>query len=323
MSNQVKEKILVTGCAGFIGMHICRELLNDGHIILGIDNLNNYYDQSLKLSRLKILQGHKNFYFKKIDITNFAMLNDYIKTNNPEKIVNLAAQAGVRYSIENPNLYIQSNIAGFMNLLEVCRLNKINGLIYASSSSVYGLNHKIPFKENSKIDNPSSIYAVTKITNELMAKSYYNLYGLKSTGLRFFTVYGPWGRPDMAYFIFTKNIIENRSIELFNSGNMFRDFTYIDDIIPGLKAAITKNYDCEIFNLGNNQPEKVTKIIKVIESSLNKKAIVNLRLMQLGDVDRTYADISKAQRMLSFKPTTNIEEGISKFVKWYNNYRTI
>ena len=320
MKNPYKEKILVTGCAGFIGMHICKELLNDGHLILGIDNLNNYYDQSLKLNRLKILQGYENFYFEKLDITNFTKLNDYIKINNPVKIVNLAAQAGVRYSVENPHDYIDTNIAGFMNILECCRHNNVESLIYASSSSVYGGNTKTPFSESDNVDNPISIYAVSKLTNELMAKSYYNLFGLKSTGLRFFTVYGPWGRPDMAYFLFTKKIFEDKKIKLFNSGNMFRDFTYVDDIILGLKAAIIKNYDCEVFNLGNNKPEKVLKIINIIESKLNKKAIFSLRPMQLGEVDQTFADIEKAKRMLNFKPQTDIEDGINSFIKWYKDY---
>ena len=244
-----KEKILESsGCAGFIGMHLSKELIKSGHLVYGIDNMNNYYDKSLKLNRLKILESNENFKFEEIDITDALNLNNYFKIIKPDKVVNLAAQAGVRHSIIDPNSYIQSNVVGFMNILEACRNYNVKGLIYASSSSVYGGNILIPFSEKHSVENPTSIYAATKISNELMARSYYNLFGLKSTGLRFFTVYGPWGRPDMAYYIFTKKIYENKVIDVFNFGDMSRDFTYIDDIVQGLKSAVKINYDYEVFN---------------------------------------------------------------------------
>ena len=303
MKAHLKESILVTGCAGFIGMHLSNDLLKSGHLVFGIDNINEYYDKSLKLDRLKILQSNKNFTFEKIDINDPVTLNDYFKISKPDKVVNLAAQAGVRYSIIDPNSYIQSNVVGFMNILEACRQNNVKGLIYASSSSVYGGNSLVPFSENHNVDNPTSIYAATKKANELMARSFYNLFGLRSTGLRFFTVYGPWGRPDMAYYIFTKRISENKTINVFNNGDMLRDFTYIDDIVFGIKSAIKNNYDFEIFNLGNNRAEKITEMIKIIEDKLNMEARVKLKPMQLGDIKKTYADINKAQLMLNYYPS--------------------
>jgi UDP-glucuronate 4-epimerase len=320
MKNTSKEKILVTGCAGFIGMHLCSSLLESGYLVLGIDNINEYYDSSLKLNRLKVLQNYEAFSFEKIDITDSIKLNNYFKINKPEKVVNLAAQAGVRNSITNPNSYIQSNVVGFMNILEACRHNDVKGLIYASSSSVYGGNNIVPFVETHKVENPTSIYAATKKSNELMARSYYNLFGLKSTGLRFFTVYGPWGRPDMAYFIFTKNISKNKPIEVFNSGDMIRDFTYVDDIIAGIKSAIINNYNSEIFNLGNNKTEKITQMIKIIENKLNIKAKVELKPMQLGDIKKTYADVNKAKLMLNYKPSTKFKNGMEIFIDWFCDY---
>ena len=320
ISRKSKDKILVTGCAGFIGMHLSIDLLKSGYLVFGIDNINGYYDKSLKLDRLKILRSYKNFTFDKIDINDGLKLNDYFKICQPDKVVNLAAQAGVRNSIVDPNSYVQSNVVGFMNVLEACRHNNIKGLIYASSSSVYGGNSLVPFSENHNVDNPTSIYAVTKKSNELMARCYNNLFGLRSTGLRFFTVYGPWGRPDMAYYIFTKKISENKNIDVFNSGDMFRDFTYIEDIVFGIKSAIKNNYNYEIFNLGNNKPEKITKMIEIIQNKLNKKAIVKMKPMQLGDVKKTYADIKKAQAMLAYNPSKDLKSGLGEFIDWYSSY---
>ena len=320
MDTKSKEKILVTGCAGFIGMHLSNVLAKNGYIVFGIDNINGYYDKSLKADRLNILKSNENFAFEKIDINDSVKLNDYFKIIKPDKVVNLAAQAGVRHSLIDPNSYIQSNVVGFMNVLEACRHTKVKGLIYASSSSVYGGNSLIPFSEIHNVDNPTSIYAATKKSNELMARSYNNLFGLKSTGLRFFTVYGPWGRPDMAYFIFTKRIFENKTIKLFNNGEMYRDFTYIDDIVYGIKSALKNNYDYEIFNLGNNKTEKITQMVKIIENKLSMKAKVELKPIQLGDIEKTYADIRKAKLMLDYSPKTKFENGLEKFIDWFCSY---
>ena len=311
---------MVTGCAGFIGMHLSNVLVKNGYIVFGIDNINDYYDKSLKADRLNILKSNENFTFEKIDINDSVKLNDYFKIIKPDKVVNLAAQAGVRHSLIDPNSYIQSNVVGFMNILEACRYNKVKGLIYASSSSVYGSNSLIPFSEIHNVDDPASIYAATKKSNELMARSYNNLFGLKCTGLRFFTVYGPWGRPDMAYFIFTKRIFENKTINLFNNGEMYRDFTYIDDIVYGIKSALKNNYDYEIFNLGNNKAEKITQMVKIIENKLSIKAKVELKPIQLGDIEKTYADIRKAKLMLDYSPKTKFENGIEKFIDWFCSY---
>ena len=269
-------KVLVTGCSGFIGMHVCKKLLNEGYIVYGIDNVNNYYDPLLKKNRNKLLINYKNFTFKNVDIVDYKSLNIVFKQFKPQKVINLAAQAGVRYSLENPNAYIETNIQGFMNILECVRHHEIEGLIYASSSSVYGGNKKIPFSVSDRVDNPISIYAATKKANELMANSYSNLYNLNTTGLRFFTVYGPWGRPDMAMYIFTKNILEGKEIPIFNRGKMRRDFTYIDDIVEGVKSSLEKNYKCEIFNLGNNNIEDLMDVVSTIEKSLNKKAKIKI-----------------------------------------------
>ena len=320
IAKKSKEKILVTGCAGFIGMHLSNDFLKSGHLVYGIDNINDYYDKSLKLDRLKILLSNKNFKFEKIDITDALNLNKYFKIIKPDKVVNLAAQAGVRYSITDPNSYIQSNVVGFMNVLEACRYYDVKGLIYASSSSVYGGNTLIPFSESHNVENPTSIYAATKLSNELMARSYYNLFGLKSTGLRFFTVYGPWGRPDMAYYLFTKKIFENEVIDVYNFGDMSRDFTYIDDIVRGIKSAVKNNYDYEVFNLGNNRAERLTSMIKIIENNLCIKAKVNLKPMQLGDIKKTYANLDKAENMLNYKPTTKFEFGMKEFINWFYQY---
>ena len=326
MTPKIKEKILVTGCAGFIGMHLCKVLLNDQYKIFGIDNLNDYYDVSLKLKRLKILKKNKNFSFKKLDISNLKSLEIVFDKFRPDKVVNLAAQAGVRYSLENPHTYIESNIMGFMNILECCRNYNLKGLIYASSSSVYGGNTKIPFSENDNVNNPISIYAVSKLSNELMAHSYNKLFNLPSTGLRFFTVYGPWGRPDMAIYIFIDKILKGEKIRVFNYGKMKRDFTYIDDITSGIKAAIEKNYNLKIYNLGNNKSERLLDVVDIIEKRVDKKAKIELEPIQLGDVEKTFADINMAKEELGFNPSFNISKGINNFIDWflaYNKYKII
>ncbi len=314
------ENIIVTGCAGFIGMHLCERLLGLDYNVLGIDNLNDYYDINLKINRLKRLKSIKNFSFLKIDISNLDALDNAFKSFNVDKVVNLAAQAGVRYSLENPNAYIHSNISGFMNILECSRHNNVSGLIYASSSSVYGGNKNIPFSISDRVDNPISIYAATKKANELMANTYSHLYNLNTTGLRFFTVYGPWGRPDMAMYIFAEKILNNEPIPVFNHGKMLRDFTYIDDIIDGLMSSIICNYKCEIFNLGNNVCEKLMDVIQLIEKSINKKAVINYLDIQPGDVPKTFADINYSKEKLNYNPQTNIISGIPKFIKWFNHY---
>jgi UDP-glucuronate 4-epimerase len=320
MKKKPKEKILITGCAGFIGMHLSLSLIKNNFDVLGIDNLNSYYDVNLKKARLKLLKKSDNFSFSNVDIINFNDLKIIFDNFNPSKVINLAAQAGVRYSIENPHTYIDSNIAGFMNILECCRKNEVSGLIYASSSSVYGGNEKIPFSESDNVDNPISIYAATKKANELMANTYNKLYNLKSTGLRFFTVYGPWGRPDMAISIFTNKILNNEPIQIFNFGKMHRDFTYIDDIVDGINSAIKNNYDLKIYNLGNSKSEDLLEVVSLIEQELGKKAIIELAPMQLGDVQKTFADINKAKNDLGFDPKTDVETGIRNFVNWFKQY---
>jgi UDP-glucuronate 4-epimerase len=312
--------ILITGAAGFIGYHLCKELLYEDNNILGVDNLNNYYDSTLKLKRLNQLKSYKNFQFEKIDISNREMIGPIFNKFKPKKVINLAAQAGVRYSLQNPYAYMDSNLVGFLNIIELCRQNKTEGFIYASSSSVYGENKKIPFSIKDRVDRPISLYAASKKANELIAHSYSHLYGLHTTGLRFFTVYGPWGRPDMAYYIFTKKILNGEPINVFNNGNMNRDFTFIDDVINGTKVAIKKNYKQEIFNLGNNKSVNLLDFISVIENKLNEKAIINFKPLQSGDVKETFADITESKEKLGFEPKITIKEGISKFVDWYKNY---
>lgn len=320
MKNQPKEKILVTGCAGFIGMHLCKRLLDLGYDVLGIDNLNDYYDVNLKLRRLSIIKPYTSFTFIKLDISEKNNLENLFKDFSPSKVVNLAAQAGVRYSLENPNSYINSNVLGFMNVLECCRNYKVKGLIYASSSSVYGGNKKTPFSEYDNVDSPISIYAASKKANELMAFSYNHLFGLRSTGLRFFTAYGPWGRPDMAIYIFTNKLLKNEPITVFNNGQMSRDFTFINDIIDGIVSSITKNYNCEVFNLGNNKSEDLMDVISIIEKILGKKANIQYMPMQLGDVKKTHADLGKSKIKLGFEPKINLEHGINSFIEWYMKY---
>ncbi len=317
------DRILVTGSSGFIGMNLCRSLLEDRYIIAGIDNMNNYYDVSLKEARLNILSDYSNFTFYKVDISNLEEVEKIFKEFKPQKVVNLAAQAGVRYSLENPFAYIESNIVGFINIIESCRHFGVNGLIYASSSSVYGGNRKTPFSVDDRVDKPMSIYAASKKTNELIAYTYHHLYGLNATGLRFFTVYGPWGRPDMAMYIFADKISNSEMISVFNHGKMKRDFTYIDDIVSGIRSSIDKNYSYEIFNLGNNRCENLMDMIGFIEKALNKKADINFMKIQPGDIEKTYANIDHAKLKLNYEPKISIQEGIPKFIEWYKSYHRL
>jgi UDP-glucuronate 4-epimerase len=331
-------KILVSGVAGFIGMHSAKKLLDDGHEIIGIDNLNDYYDVTLKENRLKTLEGYQNFRFLKLDIKDQKNVLDLFKKESPQRVLHLAAQAGVRYSIQNPYVYIDSNIQGFINILEGCRAIKTEHLVFASSSSVYGGNEKVPFSEHDNVDHPVSLYAATKKANELMAHTYSHLYQIPTTGLRFFTVYGPWGRPDMSPMLFTKAILANEPIQVFNHGDMMRDFTYIDDVIASVNETLFKtatpnvNFDAKhpdpatshapyrIFNIGNSQPVPLMKFIETIENALGKKAIKNMMNMQAGDVKVTSADTSELNQWVNFKPNTSIEEGVKRFVDWYKNY---
>ena len=319
----MNKRIIVTGSSGFIGMHLCLSLLNDGYEVLGIDDMNDYYDVELKKNRLNNLIKYKKFSFEYLDITNYEKLSLVFLNFKPQKVVNLAAQAGVRYSLENPNAYIQANISGFMNILECCRYNDVQGLIYASSSSVYGGNKKIPFSIEDNVDKPISIYAATKKANELMAHTYSHLYNLHTTGLRFFTVYGPWGRPDMAMYIFADRIMKNKKISVFNHGKMRRDFTYIDDIVDGIMASIEKNYFCEIFNLGNSKTEELMDMIRLIELSLNKRSEISFMDIQLGDVKETFADINYSIEKLGYKPKIPIAKGIPNFINWFKVYNKL
>ncbi len=319
-------KILITGVAGFIGSKLADNLLNDGYKIYGIDNLNNYYDVKLKHYRLNYLKKYKSFEFFKIDISNSTRLKRFLKGKRIDIICHLAAQAGVRYSLINPRVYAKSNINGFLEILEYCRFNPKTKLVYASSSSVYGGNKKIPFSVTDDVSNPVSLYAATKRANELMAESYSNLFSLNIIGLRFFTVYGPWGRPDMAIWQFTDAILKNKAINVFHKGILRRDFTYIDDIVKGISGSLfLKNKTGlayhKIFNLGNNKPVSVNKIILILEKILNKKAKKKYLPMQLGDVKNTFADIEKSKKILSFNPGTEIEEGLEKFVMWFKDYK--
>ena len=318
--------ILITGAAGFIGFHLTKRLCTEGHYVVGIDNLNDYYDVQLKKDRLKQLDTFVEsglFSFEKIDISNLPSLEKIFDNTKIDIVINLAAQAGVRYSLENPHEYIRSNVQGFMNILECCRHNNVNKLIYASSSSVYGGNKKLPFSENDRVDNPVSIYAASKKSNELMAHTYSHLFGLHTIGLRFFTVYGPWGRPDMALNIFTKNIIEGKPLQIFNNGKHIRSFTYIDDIV----RSISKLLNLEsvqnkylILNIGGENAIDLMDYISVIESALSLKATYNFLPMQLGDVEKTEADSNSLRKMIDFYPKTNIQYGIKEFVKWYTSY---
>lgn len=314
------KRVLVTGSAGFIGFHLTKNLLDDGFTVLGVDNVNDYYDISLKRARLNILNEHDEFFFSELDISDRDMLSKAFTDFKPVKVVNLAAQAGVRYSLTNPYAYMDANLVGFLNILELCRHNDVEGLIYASSSSVYGGNTKIPFSVEDRVEKPISLYAATKRAIELMAYSYSHLYGIHTTGLRFFTVYGPWGRPDMAMYIFADKISHGEPIPLFNYGKMKRDFTFIKDIVAGIRASMEKNYKCEVFNLGNCRSEDILEVVRLIERNLGKKAEIELLPMQPGDIPASFADIDHSKEFLGFNPTTNIDVGIEKFIEWYKEY---
>jgi len=316
-------KILVTGAAGFIGSHLSHKFCHNGDEVVGIDNFNDYYDVNLKKARIDRLTALENFTLQDGDISDRDFVNSVFYDFKPDRVVHLAAQAGVRYSIDNPHAYVDSNLVGFVNMLEACRHNNVQHFVYASSSSVYGANKKLPFSVDDNVDYPISLYAATKKSNELMAHSYAHLYGLPCTGLRFFTVYGPWGRPDMALFLFTKAILENKPIKVFNQGQMKRDFTYVDDIVSGIVASLDKSYPHEIFNLGNSNTVDLMYFIERIEKELGKKAIKKMMPMQKGDVAETFADISKAQKMLGFRPKTSVDKGIKKFIAWYKKYYNV
>jgi len=316
-------KYLVTGVAGFIGSHVAVKLIESGHDVVGIDNMNAYYDVSLKEYRLSQFKDNDNFSFIKIDISDRDRMNELFKVEKFDIVIHLAAQAGVRHSLQAPFDYIDSNLIGMMTILEGCRHNNIKHLIYSSSSSVYGANKKIPFNENDRVDNPVSLYAATKKSNELMAYSYSSLYGIPITGLRFFTVYGPAGRPDMAPWIFTSAIIKGEPIKIFNNGKMLRDFTYIDDIVDGVvnisKISPTGKVPHNLYNIGNNNPIELQSFIELIETLCGRKAIKEFVGMQNGDVPATYADISKLENKIGFKPSTSIKEGMKNFINWYKN----
>jgi len=310
----------VTGSAGFIGFHVAEQLLKDGEKVIGIDNLNDYYSQKLKKDRNSILKDYKDYTFYHNDLCEYEKLEKIFDENDIERICHLAAQAGVRHSIENPHAYQKSNLEGFTNILEIARHNDVDNLVYASSSSVYGGNENIPYQVGDDVMTPISYYAATKVANEAMAHSYSHLYDLPTTGLRFFTVYGPWGRPDMALFKFTDRIVEGKEIDVYNYGDMKRDFTYIDDIVDGVISCLNNPFDYEIFNLGNNTPVKLLDFIRILEEKLGMDAQKNMMPMQPGDMKITYADISKSQEKLDYQPETGIEKGTEKFVDWYKKY---
>jgi len=315
-----KKTILITGSAGFIGFHTTNKLLSQGYQVVSIDNLNSYYDQNLKKDRLKILKQNKGFRFYLGGLEDLFLIKKIFTENKIEKVCHLAAQAGVRYSLENPHAYISSNIVGFVNLIEEAKNAGVKTFVYASSSSVYGNQKKIPFSTKDDVSEPISLYAATKKADELIAYTYHHLYGMKCTGLRFFTVYGPWGRPDMAYFKFAKSILSGKTIEVYNYGKMKRDFTYIDDIVSGIVASLNKSYDYEIFNLGNNTPVELGYFIETIEKAFGKKAQKNYLPLQSGDVLMTYADIDDSRKKLNYNPKVSIEEGIERFASWYKQY---
>ncbi|MES2353826.1 MAG: NAD-dependent epimerase [Pseudomonadota bacterium] len=331
-------KVLVTGAAGFIGMHTAQRLLERGDEVFGIDNLNDYYDVRLKQDRLAQLTPHPRFVFEKLDIADAGSMQQYFAKVKPQRVVHLAAQAGVRYSLKNPHAYAQSNLMGFVNILEGCRHQAVEHLVYASTSSVYGANTKMPFSERDNVDHPVSLYAATKKANELMAHSYSHLYGLPTTGLRFFTVYGPWGRPDMSTALFAKAIMQDQPIDVFNQGKMQRDFTYIDDIVTGVVAILDKvaapdpTFDqrapnpatsyapYRIYNIGNHEPVDLMRFIECLERAIGKKAILNMLPMQPGDVVATCADVDELKQAVGFAPSTSLEVGLRRFVDWYRAY---
>ena len=334
-------KIIVTGSAGFIGCSLSEKLLERGETIIGIDNHNNFYDPNIKESRLQRLKKFSNYKHYRVDLCDKSNLDKIFTEHKPKRVVNLAAQAGVRYSIENPLAYINSNITGFAHILENCRYHNIEHLVYASSSSVYGANTKLPFSEHDSVNHPLSVYAASKISNELMAHTYSNLYQIPTTGLRFFTVYGPWGRPDMALFKFTKNILEEKTIDVFNNGKHTRDFTYIDDIVEGVIKTLdnialrnmewnsdnpdpaTSKVPWRIYNIGNSKPVQLMDYISALEKFLGKKAIINFLPLQPGDVPDTFANVENLNKQFNYKPSTPVIQGVSNFVKWYKNYYKI
>ena len=330
--------ILVTGAAGFIGFHVCQRLLRDGQVVHGLDNLNDYYDVRIKEARLKLLREYNAFTFHKIELADQAAVAAVFAAHKPEYVINLAAQAGVRYSLVNPRAYVDCNITGFLHILEGCRHYGVKHLVYASSSSVYGLNTTMPFSVHHNVDHPVSLYAVTKKANELMAHSYSHLYRLPTTGLRFFTVYGPWGRPDMALFLFTKAILEGKPIDVYNEGRMKRDFTYVDDIVEGVVRVMarpaapnpewrgdrpdsaTSLAPYRLYNIGNHSPVELVRFIEIIEDCLGKRAIKRLLPLQAGDVPMSFADVADLTRDVSFVPNTPIEAGVRRFIDWYRHY---
>ena len=327
MTQKIEKTILVTGAAGFIGFHLAKRLLLSGYRVAGVDSLNDYYDPALKRARLAELTAFERFSFTEGDLAENELVIKLFAETKPDVVVHLAAQAGVRYSIENPRAYIESNIVGFFNVLEAVRHNPVAHFLYASSSSVYGNRDKTPFSVEDRVDKPISLYAATKKADELFAYTYAHLYGVPATGLRFFTVYGPFGRPDMAYYKFTKAILEGRSIDVYNNGDMLRDFTYIDDVTSCIESMLFSppkpdetGAPCAVYNIGNNNPVKLIDFIRAIESALGKTASLNYLPMQAGDVEKTYADISSTQRDFGFSPKTQISDGLQQFVNWYLTY---
>ena len=327
-------EFLVTGAAGFIGMHVAERLLQAGNNVTGVDNLNHYYDVRLKQARLEVLQPYSNFRFLKMDLADREKVNELFDGGKFERVIHLAAQAGVRYSLENPHVYIQSNVVGFTNILEACRHFPVKHLVYASSSSVYGANKKLPFSVRDNVDHPISLYAASKKANELMAHCYSHLFQIPTTGLRFFTVYGPWGRPDMAVFSFTKAILEGKPIDVFNHGKMQRDFTYIDDIVEGVLLVADRppapgeesnpsSAPYKLYNIGNHQPVELMKVIEGLEKCLGKTAHKNMLPLQPGDVLATFADVDDLMRDTGFRPATPIEVGLENFVRWYQSYYSV
>tara|TARA_B100000989_G_scaffold259306_1_gene209443 strand:- start:960 stop:1928 length:969 start_codon:yes stop_codon:yes gene_type:complete len=317
------KNYLITGSAGFIGFHLSKKLLSEGFNVLGVDNLNNYYDQKIKQDRNNILKKYKNYRFNKIDIKDYKKLDRIFKKNSIHGVVNLAAQAGVRYSLKNPRSYIENNINGFFNILELSKKYRVKKFIYASTSSIYGLQKKFPLKENFNTDNPIQLYAATKKSNELMATSYSHLYKMDTIGLRFFTVYGPWGRPDMALFKFTKNIIKGKPIEVFNKGKHERDFTYVDDIVNGIFNIINNKksrFGAKIFNIGNGKKIKLLKYIQLIEKNLDRKSKKKFLPLQKGDVIKTLSDTKLIKKHYNYQPKTNVSYGVKKFIEWYISY---
>ena len=335
------KRFLVTGAAGFIGSHVCQSLLARGDEVVGLDNLNDYYEVQLKKDRLAQLEGRPGFRFLRMDVADRTAMATLFSEERFDRVIHLAAQAGVRYSLENPHAYVDSNLVGFMNILEGCRHSQVGHLVYASSSSVYGANTRMPFSVHHNVDHPVSLYAASKKANELMAHTYAHLYGLPCTGLRFFTVYGPWGRPDMALFLFTRAILAGRPIDVYNHGKMRRDFTFIDDIVEGVVrttdhvAQPNPDWDSDrpdpgtsrapyrIYNIGNNQPVELLHLIEVLERALGKKAEKNLLPIQPGDVPATFADVEALVQDVGFKPSTSIEEGVERFVRWYRHYYNV